>query len=136
MLGATGGACKSINVRPNVLMISRSRPVLPTFCETFANDCLIRMVDQLSILDLIKDSKLTFESHIRSVFVSASRRIGILRKARSVFRDHSVVCRRVKTCVAPLCVKFFVIVFRSRLQLHLGQSQAIIVKWMSKLSSY
>ena len=44
---------------------------------------------------------------------------------------------RVKTCAAPFCVKkFFVIVFHYRLQLHLCHSQAIIVKWMSKLLSY
>ena len=37
------------------------------------------------------DSKQTFDSHLRSVAASASLRISILRKSRSVFRDRSIV---------------------------------------------
>ena len=37
------------------------------------------------------DSKQTFESHLRSVAASASLRISILRKSRSVFKDRSIV---------------------------------------------
>ena len=50
------------------------------------------MVSELKILGVVLDSKLTSESHARSVAASASRRIGILRrKTRSVFRDNSIV---------------------------------------------
>ena len=41
----------------------------------FINGCLVTMVDQMSSLGLILDSKLTFESHVISVAESASRRI-------------------------------------------------------------
>ena len=34
---------------------------------------------------------MTFENHVRSVAASVSRRIGILRKTRSVFRDNSIL---------------------------------------------
>ena len=49
------------------------------------------MVGELKILGVVIDSKLTFESHVRSVAASTSRPIGILRKTRNVYRDSFIV---------------------------------------------
>ena len=43
--------------------------------------------DDLVILGVIFDSKMTFEKHLRSVSRGASQRLGILRKSWRVFHD-------------------------------------------------
>ena len=65
------------------MMISRSRTAWPTFPDLFFGGNIVKMVGELKILGAVLDSKLTFESHVRSVVASASRRIGILRKTRT-----------------------------------------------------
>ena len=71
-------------------MISRSRTALSMFPELFVGGSIVKMVEELKIFDVVLDFKPTFESHVRSVAASAYRRIGILRKTRSVFRDNSI----------------------------------------------
>ena len=43
--------------------------------------------DDLAILGVTFDSKMTFEKHLCSVYKAASQRIGILRKLWQVFHD-------------------------------------------------
>ena len=73
------------------MMISRSRTACLMFPDLFVGGSIVKMVGERKISGVVLDSKLTFESHVRSVAASASRRIGILWKPRSVFRDNSIV---------------------------------------------
>ena len=84
------------------MVISRSRTALPLFSDLVVGDSVVSMVDHLRILGVEVDSKLTFEGHVRSVAASASRRVGILRKAWRVFRDDSVVSRCFWSFVLPV----------------------------------
>ena len=61
------------------------------FPDLFVGGSIVKMVGELKILGVAMDSKLTFESHVRSEAASESRRIGIFRKTRSVLRDNSIV---------------------------------------------
>ena len=49
--------------------------------------------DDLVILGVTFDSKMTFEKHLRSDSRAASQRLGILRKSWHVFRDRSLLVR-------------------------------------------
>ena len=49
--------------------------------------------DDLAILGVTFDSKITFEKHLRSVSRAASQRLGILRKSWQVFHDRSLLGR-------------------------------------------
>ena len=54
---------------------------------------VLKESDDLDILGVTFDSKLTFEKHLRSVFRSASQRLGILRKSWLVFHDKLLIGR-------------------------------------------
>ena len=47
--------------------------------------------DDLVILGVTFDSKMTFEKHLRSVSRAASQRLGILRKSWRMFHDRSLL---------------------------------------------
>ena len=49
--------------------------------------------DDLVILGVTFDSKITFEKHFRSVSSAASQRLGILRKSWQVFHDRLLIWR-------------------------------------------
>ena len=51
------------------------------------------MSDDLIILGVTFDSKMTFEKHLRSVSRAASQRLDILRKSWRVFHDRSLLGR-------------------------------------------
>ena len=84
------------------MVISRSRTLVPSFPDFVIGGNVVKMVNQLKILGVVVDSKLLFESHVRSVAASASRRIGILRKSRSVFRNDSIVSRCFWSFILPV----------------------------------
>ena len=54
---------------------------------------VLKESDDLDILGLTFDSKLTFEKHLRSVSRAASQRLGILRKSWRVFHDKFLIGR-------------------------------------------
>ena len=83
-------------------MISRSRTAWATFSDLFVGGSIVKMVGELKILGVVIDSKLTFDSHVRSVAAYDSRWIGILRKTRSVFRDSSIVSCCFWSFILPL----------------------------------
>ena len=84
------------------MMISRSQTAWPMFPDLFVGGSIVKMVGKLEILGVVMDSKLTFESHVRSVAASASHCIGILRKTRSVFRDNSIVSCCFRSFILPV----------------------------------
>ena len=61
------------------------------FPDLFVGGSIVKMLGELTILGIVLDSNVTFESHVRSVAASASRRIDILRKITIAFRDNSIV---------------------------------------------
>ena len=48
---------------------------------------------ELKVLGVILDTKLSFESHIRSIAASASNKLTVIRKALSLFGDFVLVLR-------------------------------------------
>ena len=54
---------------------------------------VLKESDDLDILGVTFDSKMTFEKHLRSVSRAASQRLGILRKSWRMFHDRSLLSR-------------------------------------------
>ena len=63
---------------------------------------VLKESDDLIILGITFDSKMTFEKHLRSVSRAASQRLGILRKSWLVFHDKSVLGRCFLGFVLPV----------------------------------
>ena len=75
-------ACKT-----KTMIVWRSRTVHPQEPPLTIDGTLLKESDNLDILGVTFDSKLTFEKHLRSVSRAASQRLGILRKSWLVFHD-------------------------------------------------
>ena len=56
----------------------------------------------LRILGVNVDCKLTFESHLRAVAASAAQKLGIMRRAWSVFRDVDLIRRCFWSFILPV----------------------------------
>ena len=80
--------------KTKTMVVSRSRSLNPTSPALSVNGAVLKDLAYLEILGLTLDSKLTFETHLRSVARSVSQKIGIMRKSWSIFRDPSLM----KTC--------------------------------------
>ena len=66
-----------INLAKNYcIMISISLTAWPTFPDLLVGGSIVKMVGELKILGVVIDSKLTFESHVRSVAATVCRRTG------------------------------------------------------------
>ena len=63
---------------------------------------MLRESDDLVILGVIFDSKMTFEKHLRSVSGASSQRLSILRKFWQVFHDRSLLGRCFRGFVLPV----------------------------------
>ena len=77
---------KTMIVSGSCTMHPQSLPL--TICRT-----VLKESDDLVILGVTFDSKMTFEKHLRSVSRAASRRLGILRKSWRVFHDRALLGR-------------------------------------------
>ena len=77
------------------MVISRSCTVVLLFPELVIDGNGVEMFSELKILGVILDSKLTFKKQVRALIIaaSASKRVGILRKTMSVFKNVSVVAK-------------------------------------------
>ena len=88
--------------KTKTIIISRSRTVHPqspplTICGT-----VLKESNDLVILGVTFDSKMTCEKHLRSVSRAASQRLGILRKSWRVFHDKSLLGRCFRGFVLPV----------------------------------
>ena len=88
--------------KTKTMIVSRSRTIQPlspplTICGT-----VMKESDDLVILGMTFDSKMTFEKHLRSVSRAASQRLGILRKSWRVFHDRSIPGRCFRGFVLPV----------------------------------
>ena len=63
---------------------------------------MLKESDDLVILGVTFDSKMTFEKHLRSVCRAASQRLGILRKSWQVFHDRLLLGRCFRGFVLPV----------------------------------
>ena len=73
--------------RTKTLIISRSSSMHPQSPPLTIGGTVLTESDDLVILGVTFDSKLTFEKHLRLVSRAASQRLGILRKSCRVFHD-------------------------------------------------
>ena len=69
------------------MIVSRSRTVHPQSPPLTIGGTVLEESDDLVILGVTFDSKMTFEKHLRSVSRAASQGLGILRKSWRVFHD-------------------------------------------------
>ena len=70
---------------------------------------VLKESNDLVILGVTFDSKMTFEKHLRSVSRAASQRLGILRKSWRVFHDRALLRRCFRGFVLPVLEYCFAI---------------------------
>ena len=102
------------------ILISRSHMVEPLLPDLVVDGNVVEMVSELKILGVILDSKLAFEKQVRAIAASASRRVGILMKTMSVFRDVAVVAKCFWAFILPVleyCSPFWMSAATSHLSL-------------------
>ena len=75
------------------MIVSRSRTMYPQSPPLTIGGTVLKESDDLVILGVTFDSKMTFEKHLRSVSRAVSQRLGILRKSWRVFHDRSLLGR-------------------------------------------
>ena len=63
---------------------------------------VLKKSDDLVILGVTFDSKMTFKKHLRSVSRAASQRLGVLRKSWRVFHDRSLLGRYFRSFFLPV----------------------------------
>ena len=73
--------------KTKTMIVFRSRTMHPQSPPLTTDGTVLKESDDLDILGVTFDSKLTFEKHLRSVSRAASQRLGILRKSWHVFHD-------------------------------------------------
>ena len=83
------------------LIVSRSRTSTPQHGFYILDGIRIDNRASLKILGVEFDSKLTFESHLRSIASASSRNIGLLRMARRVFGDVDLLRRCFLAFILP-----------------------------------
>ena len=82
-------------------MVFRSRTMHPQSHALPIGGTVLKESDDLVILGVTFDSKITFEKHLLSVSRAASQRLGILRKSWRVFHDRLLLwrCFGVLSCL-------------------------------------
>ena len=96
--------------KTKTMIVSRSRTMHPQSPPFFIDGTVLKESDDLDILGVTFDSKLTFEKHLRSVSRAASQRLGILRKSWKVFHDELFIGR----CFWGLSYQFWNTVLQCR----------------------
>ena len=77
--------------KTNTMIVSRSSTMHPQSPILTIGRTVLKESDDLVILGVTFDSKISFEKHLRSVSRAASQRLGILWKSRRVFHDRSLL---------------------------------------------
>ena len=84
------------------MIVSRSHIMHPQSPSLTIGGTVLKESDDIVILGVTFDSKMTFEIHLRSVSRAASQRLGILRKSWQVFHDRSLLGRCFRGFVLPV----------------------------------
>ena len=87
--------------KTKTLIIGRSRTVQPEHGELILDGTVLSVSESLVILGVRFDSKLTFEAHVRDVVSTASRSVGIMRRANRIFSNSVVLKRCFLSYVLP-----------------------------------
>ena len=88
--------------KTKAMIVSRSRTMHPQSPPLTIDGTVLMESDDLDILGVTFDSKLTFEKHLRSVSRAASQRLGVLRKSWRVFHDKLLIGRCFCGFVLPV----------------------------------
>ena len=112
---------KKLNAsKTNTMIVSRSRTMHPQSPPLTIVGTVLKESDDLVILGVTFDSKMTFEKHLRSVSRAASQRLGILRKSWRVYHDRSLLGRCFRGFVLPV-LEYCSVVWCSAADTHLKQ---------------
>ena len=84
------------------MIVSKSRTMHPQSPALTFGRTVLEESDDLVILGVTFDSKITVEKHLRSVSTAASQRVGILRKSWQVFHDRLLLGRCFRGFVLPV----------------------------------
>ena len=84
------------------MIVSRSRTMHQQSPALTIGRTVLKESDDLVILGVTFDSKMTFEKHLHSVCRAASQRLGILRKSIQVFHDRLLLGRCFRGFVLPV----------------------------------
>ena len=79
---------------------------------------MLKESDNLDILGVTFDSKMTFEKHLRSVSREASQRLRVVRKSWRVFDDRLIFRRCFQGFLLPV-MEYFSVVWCSASDAHL-----------------
>ena len=79
--------------RTKTIIVSRSRTMHPQSPALTIGGTVLKESDDLVIMRVTFDSKMTFEKHLRSVSRAATQRLGILRKSCKVYHDRLLLGR-------------------------------------------
>ena len=93
--------------KTKTMIVSRSRTTHPQFHLLTIGGTALTGSDDLVILGVTFDSKMTFEKHLRTVSRAASQRLGILRNSWRVFHDKSLLGRCFRGFVLTVLVVLF-----------------------------
>ena len=88
--------------KTKIMIVPRSRTMHPQTPALTIGGTVLEESDDLVILGVTFDSKMTFEKHLCSVSRSASQRLGILRKSWQVFHDRLLLGRCFRGFVLPV----------------------------------
>ena len=88
--------------KTKTMIVSRSRTMHPQSPALTIGGTVLKESDDLIILGVTFDSKMTFEKHLRAVSRAASQPLGILRKSWQVFHDRLLLGRCFRGFVLPV----------------------------------
>ena len=88
--------------KTKTMIVSRSCTMHPQSPPLTTDGTVLIESDDLDILEVTFDSKMTFEKHLLSVSRAASLRLGILRKSWRVFHDRLPIGRSFSCFVLPV----------------------------------
>ena len=88
--------------KTKTMIVCMSRTTHPQSPTLTIGETVLKESDDLVILGVTFDSKLTFEKHFRLVSRAASQRLGIFRKSWRVFHDRSLLKRCLRGFVLPV----------------------------------
>ena len=88
--------------KTKTMIVSMSRTMHPQSPTLTIGGTVPKESDDLVILGMTFDSKMTFEKHLRSVSTAASQRLGILRTSWQVLYDRLLLWRCSRGFVLPV----------------------------------
>ena len=88
--------------KTKIMIVSRSRTLHPQSPALTIGGTVLKKSDDLVILGVTFDTKMTFEKHLRHVSRAASQRLGVLRKFWHVFHDRVLLGRCFRGFVLPV----------------------------------